>query len=154
MTTNKIMELADAYVNACVADKGTTSYGSVPTAHRATLQAEVELLLEQNKQLREQNDSVGEACAKLEAELEEAKVDATIIAYHEATIARLTTGLAAAKADAERLDWLTQNFYSRENLDWLSGKPSQTTTMWVFFAPKGVQGYVRNVIDAAMKGQP
>lgn len=86
--------------------------------------------------------------------LKRAKEDQEARAALKAEVERVEKGLAAAKADAERLDWLTQNFYSRENIDCFTGKPSKTETMWVFFAPKGVQGYVRNVIDAAIKGQP
>jgi len=56
-------------------------------------------------------------------------------------------------ADAALIDWLQENFYSRENIDWLTGKVSKTTNMWVFFAPKGVQGDVREVIRAAMHGE-
>ena len=51
--------------------------------------------------------------------------------------------------DTERLDWLEQNLFNRENLD-LRGKVCQTHLMWVMFAPRGVQGSARTIIDAAM----
>ena len=51
-------------------------------------------------------------------------------------------------SDTDRLDWLNNNFFNRENLDW-NGDVSKEYLMWVFFAPKGVQGDIRRVIDAA-----
>jgi hypothetical protein len=60
------------------------------------------------------------------------------------------TAPGAQSQDALRLDWLQQNFYSRENIDFITGKPSKTDTMWVFFAPTGTQGDIRRVLDAAM----
>jgi len=59
----------------------------------------------------------------------------------------------ALRADALRLDWLSNNFYSRENLDWITGKVSDKNNMWVFFAPIGHQGNIRTVLDAAMSAQ-
>lgn len=56
------------------------------------------------------------------------------------------------QADTARLDWLNNNFYNRENLDW-DGNLSRDSLMWVFFAPTGVQGDIRRVIDAARGGQ-
>jgi hypothetical protein len=63
--------------------------------------------------------------------------------------------------DKNRLDWLNNNFFNRENVDWLTGNVSTESLMWVFFAPTKVQGDIRRVIDAAMdrdngitKGQP
>lgn len=57
----------------------------------------------------------------------------------------------ALKADAERLDWLEQNLFNRENVDWVTGKVSETHRMWVTFAPTGVQGSARAIIDAAIE---
>ena len=54
------------------------------------------------------------------------------------------------QTDKKRLDWLNNNFFNRENLDW-NGKVSKSSWMWVFFAPINVQSDVRDVIDAAMK---
>ena len=59
--------------------------------------------------------------------------------------------IEALRADAERLDWLNNNFYSRENLDWITGKVCNKNNMWVFFAPTGPQGNIRTVLDAARK---
>jgi hypothetical protein len=63
--------------------------------------------------------------------------------------------------DKDRIDWLNNNFFNRENVDWLTGNVSKKSLMWVFFAPTNVQGDIRRVIDAAMdrdngitKGQP
>jgi regulator of replication initiation timing len=54
--------------------------------------------------------------------------------------------------DAERLDWLDKNIFNRENVDWVTNKVSKTENMWVMFAPVGVHGSARAIIDAAMKG--
>lgn len=56
-----------------------------------------------------------------------------------------------AEKDAERLDWLEQNLFHRENVDWITGKVSKTHNMWVTFAPVGVQGSARRIIDSAME---
>jgi hypothetical protein len=65
------------------------------------------------------------------------------------------------RTDKDRLDWLNNNFFNRENVDWLTGNVSKESLMWVFFAPTKVQGDIRRVIDAAIdrdngitKGQP
>ena len=58
-------------------------------------------------------------------------------------------GAERVEPDTQRLNWLGQNFYSRENLDFITGRPSKTHTMWVFFAPIKVQGDIRRVLDAA-----
>ena len=58
------------------------------------------------------------------------------------------------RKDAERLDWLEQNIFHREMDEWdskIGGRGNQS--MWVLFAPKGLQGSARNIIDAA-KGAP
>ena len=80
---------------------------------------------------------------------------ATEAVFVESTTKAIIT-LRAALANAERvepdtqrLNWLGQNFYSRENLDFITGRPSKTHTMWVFFAPIKVQGDIRRVLDAA-----
>lgn len=54
--------------------------------------------------------------------------------------------------DAARLDWLEQNLFHREMDEWdvkLGGRGDQN--MWVLFAPKGVQGSARRIIDATRK---
>ena len=51
-------------------------------------------------------------------------------------------------ADTVRLDWLNNNVFSRENLDF-QGKLCKEYWMWVFFAPIGVQGDVRTMLDRA-----
>lgn len=53
--------------------------------------------------------------------------------------------------DKERLDYLNQNFFYRENVDWITGNLSKTHNMWVFFAPIGVQSDIRLVLDKAQK---
>lgn len=54
------------------------------------------------------------------------------------------------QGDTNRLDWLNNNFFNRENLDWLTGNVSKDSLMWVFFAPTKVQGNIRDVLDAAI----
>ena len=56
-----------------------------------------------------------------------------------------------AEKDAVRLDWLEQNLFNRENVDWITGEVSKTHNMWVTFAPVGVQGSARRIIDAGME---
>ena len=97
-------------------------------AERDDLRAEVERLTKQNSTITEAYEQESQDCSRYAAEVE------------------------SLKADVERLDWLAQNFFHRENLDWVTGKVSKESNMWVFFAPVGVQGDVRDVIDAAMKG--
>lgn len=54
--------------------------------------------------------------------------------------------------DTAMLDWLDQNIFHREMNEWdakYGGRGDQN--MWVLFAPKGVQGSARNIINAARK---
>ena len=64
----------------------------------------------------------------------------------------LRTRVAELEKDAARLDWLNENIFFRENLT-LNGNLHPTLNMWVTFAPKGVQGASRTIIDAAMGAQ-
>lgn len=57
--------------------------------------------------------------------------------------------IAALKEDKALLDWLNENIFHRENVDWITGKLSTTCNMWVTFAPLGVQGSARNILRAA-----
>lgn len=59
------------------------------------------------------------------------------------------------RKDAELLDWLGQNFFSREMNDFDARilNRGEKYHQWVFFAPKNVQGDIRNVLNAAMKEQ-
>lgn len=57
-----------------------------------------------------------------------------------------------ARQDTARLDWLDQNIFSRENLDF-HGKLDKNYSMWVTFAPRGVQGSARAILDAAISKQ-
>lgn len=59
--------------------------------------------------------------------------------------------LEKADKDVARLDWLEQNIFNRENVDWITGEVSKTHNMWVTFAPVGVQGSARRIIDAGME---
>ena len=63
------------------------------------------------------------------------------------------TEMKEIKKDGERLDFLGQNFFHRENVDWVTGNLIKDTNMWVFFAPSNVQGDIRVVLDAAEKRQ-
>ena len=55
--------------------------------------------------------------------------------------------------DAERLDWLEKNLFHRENVDWITGKLSESQNMWATFTPVGEQGAARTIIDAAIDAQ-
>ena len=68
----------------------------------------------------------------------------------------LRAKMVPLEKDAARLDWLERNLFNRENVDWITGKVSDTHNMWVTFAPKWVQGSARRIIDAAMgiTGEP
>ena len=58
----------------------------------------------------------------------------------------------SVQEDVARLDWLEQNLFHREMDEWdikFGGRGDQN--MWVLFAPKGVQGSARRIIDAARK---
>ena len=70
----------------------------------------------------------------------------------DAEIAALKAERDALKQDAERLDWLDQNIFSRENINFM-GQLDPTMNMWVTFSPKGHQGSARNILDAAMQAQ-
>jgi len=74
-----------------------------------------------------------------------------IAAANPAAILELIDRLERAEKDAARMDWLEQNLFNRENVDWITGKVSKTHNMWVTFAPVGVQGSARRIIDSAME---
>ena len=86
--------------------------------------------------------------------------EAQMRAFADAThTLRASRGQAPAAAqadsvqdDAARLDWLEQNLFHREMDEWdikFGGRGDQN--MWVMFAPKGVQGSARRIIDATRK---
>lgn len=52
--------------------------------------------------------------------------------------------------DKERLDWLSENLFYRENVDCVTGKLDKKHDMWVMFSPKGIRGSARTIIDAAI----
>jgi hypothetical protein len=97
--------------------------------------------------------------ASRDAEVESIRADRDALhkvweaAFGARSFREVQADVEALRADAERLDWLTKNFYSRENLDWITGKVSTKETMWVFFAPIGQQGNIRTVLDAARAAQ-
>lgn len=67
--------------------------------------------------------------------------------------AQLERQLAEARKDVERLDYLENNIHNREPDDWDSRFgvcKNGDTWCWVLFAPKGVQGSARAIIDAAV----
>ena len=69
-------------------------------------------------------------------------------------IAELERQLAEAKKDSERIDAI--EFYTREPDEWESkyGRcKNGDTWCWTFYAPKGVQGDTRKIIDAAIKAK-
>ena len=59
-------------------------------------------------------------------------------AVEPATILSLLDRLEKAEKDAARLDWLEQNIFNIENVDWITGKVSKTHS-------------ARRIIDAAME---
>ena len=81
------------------------------------------------------------------------KVGIADTAVREALAAPATAQAAdSVQEDAARLDWLEQNLFHREMDEWdvkFGGRGDQN--MWVLFAPKGVQGSARRIIDAARK---
>ena len=60
---------------------------------------------------------------------------------------------AELRKDAERLDWLNENYFHREMDDFDARilKRGEISDQWVFFLPKGVTGAIRDRIDEAMK---
>ncbi|WP_234775229.1 hypothetical protein [Paraburkholderia tropica] len=54
--------------------------------------------------------------------------------------------------DAARLDWLDKNMWHREKNLW-DAKTWAGHAMWVTFAPDGIQGSARRIIDAARKAE-
>lgn len=57
--------------------------------------------------------------------------------------------IAELESDKARLDWLDKNIFHREK-DEYDARIWRDYTMWVTFAPNGVQGSARNIIDAAL----
>lgn len=76
-----------------------------------------------------------------------------IATANPATVLALCDEIERLRKDADRLDWLEQNLFNRENIDWITKAPSTTHNMWVMFAPVGVQGSARGIIDAAMESE-
>ncbi len=113
-------------------EKLERSHGGVPCV--AT--AEIRRLIADNEALRKANldcvDHYNDARAEIEL---------------------LRTQVAELSKDAERLDWLEKNLFHRENVDWITGKLSESQNMWVTFTPVGVQGAARTIIDAAIDAQ-
>ena len=72
--------------------------------------------------------------------------------WDEALALKKAAQADSVQEDAARLDWLEQNLFHREMDEWdvkFGGRVDQN--MWVLFAPKGVQGSARRIIDAARK---
>jgi hypothetical protein len=57
---------------------------------------------------------------------------------------------ARLKRDAERMDWLENNLFHIEPDEW-TAKFSPHLNTWRIFAPKGVQGSARAILDAAIE---
>lgn len=55
--------------------------------------------------------------------------------------------------DTERMDYLNKNFFHREMDSYDTRLRGETQTMWVTFGPKGVQGSIRDVVDAQMESE-
>lgn len=60
--------------------------------------------------------------------------------------------LKKLEADTKRLSFLNNNFYYREK-DKFDTMRYTDFNQWSFFAPPGVQGDVRNVIDKMMENE-
>ena len=69
-----------------------------------------------------------------------------MIKIHEETLQQLL-------ADQARLNWLDNNLFNREPDEWdrkYGACRDGKTVQWSMFAPKGVQGSARVIIDGAM----
>lgn len=70
--------------------------------------------------------------------------------HHDAML-EIESMLFKGVKDTERLDYLNNNFFHRE-MDAHDAKlRGDTQTMWVMFGPKGVQGDIRQVVDAQLE---
>jgi uncharacterized protein (DUF3084 family) len=136
--SQELMKLADKYARL---NAQTTAPGAYDA--RAALQSAIESLQEENERLKEEAKQ-WQSLSELSLGMAEA---------HSKQRDALAAKLVPLEADAERLDWLEQNIFNRENVDWVTGKVSKTHNMWVMFAPVGVQGSARRIIDAAKGGQ-
>ena len=70
-----------------------------------------------------------------------------------AELVKLQAEMAALLKDQERINWLENNLFNREPDDWdrkYGMCRDGDTNQWALFAPKGVQGSARAIIDAAM----
>lgn len=67
----------------------------------------------------------------------------------------LASRVSELERDTERMNWLEQNLFHIEPDEW-TAKYSPHLNTWRIFAPKGVQGSARAIIDAALasKEQP
>jgi hypothetical protein len=64
------------------------------------------------------------------------------------------TAMEEMRRDAERLDWLADNFHSGTHfMDSLDKKMYPNKWMWTFYAPEGVQCDLRKVIDSAIAAE-
>lgn len=68
-------------------------------------------------------------------------------------VAQLKAKVEKLRGDSDMLDWLQGSFFSEDNIDWVTSKVSVTTSKWAFFAPRGVQGDIREVLKAARAAQ-
>ena len=135
MTLIELMKLHDAAVAAAL-DAAARSLGDRDNKTRSALQSALETLQAENERLKAEREALRDSAKE-------------VVRLRDALAAKLVP----LEADAERLDWLEQNLFNRENVDWLTGKVSKTHNMWVMFAPVGVQGSARGIIDAAKGGQ-
>lgn len=69
-----------------------------------------------------------------------------------AKIDALEANLAEVIKDAERLEWLNDNFFTANNLlDDMDKRLNKEKWAWLFFAPIGIQSDIRIVLDEAIK---
>lgn len=112
-------------------------------SHALDLAAEIERLTQQLDVMAKNTEAQAHASVMREIELED-------------KAKKLERELEEARKDAELLDWLDNNIFAKDPDDWdqkygrcRNGK----TQMWAIFAPKGVQGSARRIVDAAIKEQ-
>jgi hypothetical protein len=71
-----------------------------------------------------------------------------IAAVNPASIRALIAEVRALREDKARLDWLDKNMFHREKNEY-DARIWRDHTMWVAFAPSGIQGSARKIVDAA-----
>jgi hypothetical protein len=74
-------------------------------------------------------------------------IEEVLVERHLATLSRAP---GQDVKDAQRMDHLDKNIFHREMSDW-DKRLYPGHSMWVTFAPEGVQGSARKILDAAIQ---